>query len=486
MKEIVLILPNQLFAENPLLDKKKEIHLIEHPRYFTDFNFHKQKILLHRASMKEYHDALKKKGYSVEYVEFKKAKKHIENIPNKSIVHIFNPVDHTLEKEIREQFTDQAVTGHWYESPMFLTTSEWIEKNFKNKKSFLMHTFYMQQRKRLNILMVKGKPAGGKWSFDKENQEKIPDSVKIPRNPKPYTTEYITHAQSYVLKHFPNNPGSMDNFIYPTNTDEAKKRFSHFLEHRLKYFGTYQDSIKKDESFLFHSLLTPALNTGLLTPDYVIQETLDFAKKHEIPINSLEGFIRQIIGWREFVRAMYQVIGKEQKKANFFDHQEDLPASFYDGSSGIEPIDCSIKKLLKTAYSHHIERLMVLGNFMLLAQINPDYVYTWFMEMYIDSYDWVMVPNVYGMSQYADPRMTTKPYIASSNYIFKMSDYEKGPWSSIWDALFWSFMKKQAKKLQNIPRMQFMLSALKKKTPAQMKEYETISKNWKNKKRKYE
>jgi deoxyribodipyrimidine photolyase-related protein len=484
MKEIVIILPHQLFADNPLLDKKKEIHLIEHPRYFTDFNFHKQKLLLHRASMQEYYDQLKNSGYTVEYIEFKKAKKNLESLAKKSVVHIIDPIDHALKKELESAFETQAVHAHWYESPMFLTSSEWIAKNLAQKKMFLMHTFYMQQRKRLNILMVNGKPAGGKWSFDKENQESIPDSVRIPQAPKPYSNTYIAQAQEYVTKHFSKNPGSMDSFIYPTNTREAKKRLSHFLEHDLKLFGTYQDAIKKEESFLFHSILTPALNTGLLTPAYVIETTLDYAKKHQIPLNSLEGFIRQIIGWREFVRALYQLKGQEQKNANFFDNQENVPPSMYDASTGIDPIDCTIKKVLKTGYSHHIERLMILGNFMLLAQIKPNDVYTWFMEMYIDSYDWVMVPNVYGMSQYAYTHMTTKPYIASSKYILNMSDYEKGPWSTIWDALFWSFMKKHQRKLELIPRMQFMLSALKKKSLSQMKEYETLSQQWKKKSRK--
>lgn len=480
MKEIVIVLPNQLFERNPLIDKSRHIYLIEHPRYFTDFKFHKQKLLLHRASMQEYYAQLKKQKHMVEYITFDTAEKHINNLEKKSTVHIIDPADHTLTQELKSQFQSRAITVHWYESPMFLTSIEWIEKNFKNKKMFLMHTFYMQQRKRLNILMINGKPAGGKWSFDKENQERIPDSVKIPQAPKPHTNRYITEARQYVELQFPNNPGSIDAFIYPTNTPDAQKQFSHFLEHQLKNFGTYQDAIKKDESFLFHSILTPALNTGLLTPDYVVQETLEYAKKHKTPLNSLEGFIRQIIGWREFVRAMYHMYGEDQKKSNFFKHERNLPASFYDGSTGIDPIDCTIKKLLKTAYSHHIERLMVLGNFMLLAQIKPNDVYIWFMEMYIDSYDWVMVPNVYGMSQYAYTHMTTKPYIASSNYIVNMSDYKKGSWTVIWDALFWSFMKKHEKELNKIPRMKFMMNALKKKTVSQMHEYEKIADAWQN------
>lgn len=479
MKEIALILPNQLFSDNPVLDKKREVFLIEHPRYFTDFLFHKQKLLLHRASMKEYFDTLKSKGYKVSYIEYSHAKKKIDSIPPKTIVHIIDPVDNDLESELKKHAKKNSFTIEWHESPMFLTSTEWITKNFKKKKRFLMHSFYMQQRKRLNILINKGKPTGGSWSFDKENQESIPESVKIPAIKKQSANKYTKEAQKYITTHFPKNPGTIDTILYPTNSSTAQKAFDQFLAQRLKNFGPYEDAIKKEESFLFHSVLTPALNTGLITPEYVIERTMNYAKKHTIPINSLEGFIRQIIGWREFVRAVYQVIGKEQKKSNFFGNKESLPSSFYDGTTQIEPIDETIHKLIETAYSHHIERLMILGNFMLISEIKPNDVYQWFMEMYIDSYDWVMVPNVYGMSQYADPSMTTKPYITSSQYVLKMSNYKKGPWCQVWDGLFWTFMKKHESKLHKIPRMQFMNNALTKKTTAQLREYEKIARKFK-------
>ena len=183
------------------------------------------------------------------------------------------------------------------------------------------------------------------------------------------------------------------------------------------------------------------LNVGLITPQEIVSESLQFARKNNIPINSTEGFIRQIIGWREFIRGIYECKGSEQRTKNFWGFKRKIPKSFYDGSTGIEPIDITIKKVLKTGYCHHIERLMVLGNFMILCEFDPDEVYRWFMELFIDAYDWVMVPNVYGMSQFADGGlMATKPYISGSNYLMKMSDYKKGEWQTIWDALFWRFM----------------------------------------------
>ena len=190
--------------------------------------------------------------------------------------------------------------------------------------------------------------------------------------------------------------------------------------------------------------------------------TLNFAQTHanKIPLTSLEGFVRQIIGWREFVRAVYLLKGSQQRSTNFWGHTRKLPESFYTATTGVEPVDTTIRRLQKHAYTHHIERLMVLGNFMLLCEIDPDEVYRWFMEMFIDAYDWVMVPNIYGMNQYADGGlMTTKPYISSSKYILRMSDYEKGSWCDVWNSLYWRFINKHRDVFRKNPRMSFMVSA---------------------------
>ena len=189
-------------------------------------------------------------------------------------------------------------------------------------------------------------------------------------------------------------------------------------------------------------MLTPMLNVGFIQPKYIIEKAINFAKKQNVPLNSLEGFVRQIMGWREFIRGMYEAKGRESRIKNYWGFTRKIPASFYDGTTGIVPVDDAIKKVLKTGYCHHIERLMILGNFMLLCEFDPDEVYQWFMELFIDSYDWVMVPNVYGMSQFADGGFfATKPYISGSNYVIKMSNYKKaGDWQATWDGLFWRFM----------------------------------------------
>jgi len=201
------------------------------------------------------------------------------------------------------------------------------------------------------------------------------------------------------------------------------------------------------------------MNIGLLTPKQIIDRTL--TKSAEVPMNSLEGFIRQVAGWREFIRLVYLQAGSRQRTTNCWNLSRALPASFYDGSSGILPFDQSVRRVLDSAYCHHIERLMVLGNFMLLCDIHPNKVYQWFMELFIDAYDWVMVPNVYGMSQHADGGlMTTKPYISGSSYILKMSDYKKGDWCEVWDALYWRFVDREKEFFRSNHRMRVMVGQL--------------------------
>jgi deoxyribodipyrimidine photolyase-related protein len=242
--------------------------------------------------------------------------------------------------------------------------------------------------------------------------------------------------------------------LYPVTFQASTQWLDEFLERRFEDFGAFEDAILTQESVLHHSVLSPLLNVGLLTPQYVIEHSLRYASANGIPMNSVEGFVRQIIGWREFVRAVYEAQGSRQRTTNYWGFTRKIPPSFWDGTTGIEPIDSTIRKVLSTGYCHHIERLMVLGNFMLLCEFDPDEVYRWFMEMFIDAYDWVMVPNVYGMSQFADGGlMTTKPYISGSNYLMKMSDYRKGEWQTLWDGLFWRFMHVQRDFFTQNPRL---------------------------------
>jgi deoxyribodipyrimidine photolyase-related protein len=271
---------------------------------------------------------------------------------------------------------------------------------------------------------------------------KFPKKELVPLLPKIEEDKYLTEAKAYTKKYFSKHIGNIsDAPLFVHTFKDADHWLEDFLQSRFEKFGIYEDAIVTKEKVLYHSVLSPMLNIGLLTPNQIIDKALAIGQEKNIPLNSLEGFIRQIIGWREFIRIVYEKEGSKQRTTNYWKFKRKIPASFWTGTTGILPIDQTIQKILATGYCHHIERLMVLGNFMLLCEFDPDEVYRWFMEMFIDAYDWVMVPNVYGMTQFADGGlMTTKPYISGSNYLMKMSDYEKGDWQGIWDGLFWRFM----------------------------------------------
>jgi deoxyribodipyrimidine photolyase-related protein len=462
MKTAVLVFPNQLFADGLALSGAGDAFLLEHPRFFSQFKFHKQKLLFHRASMKAYVARLSRRHVKVHYVEharFCEAGGLAQLVKRTRVTEIAvtDPCDFSLQDELQEAARQLGTELTVAASPQFLCDASSLETFFQGRKHLSMASFYRHQRKRLGVLVEDGKPVGGKWSLDAENRRRLPADISIPALPGIARRREVAEARRYVLKHFPDHPGSVDDFFYPVTHADAKKWLKDFLDRRLAQFGPYEDAISRREGFLFHSLLSPLINVGLLTPGEVVEQTLSYSREHDIPLNSLEGFVRQIIGWREFMRAVYLLSADQQRAANFWGCENELPSAFYQANTGIEPVDAVIQRIGRTAFAHHIERLMILGNFLLLCEIRPDEVYRWFMELFIDAYDWVMVPNVYGMSQYADGgRITTKPYISSSNYVRKMSDFPKGSWCDVWDALFWRFIHKHREIFAGNPRMRMM------------------------------
>jgi deoxyribodipyrimidine photolyase-related protein len=289
------------------------------------------------------------------------------------------------------------------------------------------------------------KPINNKWTFDEDNRiafsSKLPP-VEIPNIKK---DSYYKEAETYVNKHFPNNYGEYD-MRYPLDEQTSIKWLTNFLEKRLKEFGPYQDAVDNEKHpFGYHSVISPMMNIGLLPDNLVIEQSYQYylKNKSKIPIQSFEGFIRQVIGWRNYVYTVYTLEGDKLRKTNFLKHTNRINDKWWLAQTGMPPVDTIIKKMVKIAYSHHIERLMYLGNWLLLCKVKPDDVYKIFMEWTIDSYDWVMVPNVYGMSQHATTIMMTRPYFSSSNYIFKMSNFKKSKkdeWPTIWDAVYYSFI----------------------------------------------
>ena len=467
LNSINIIFPNQLFEESNLFLNKKKTYLIEEHLFFKQFNFHKQKLVFHRSSMKNYENYLLSKGIDIAYIETKNQDSDIRIFLDKinvTEINIYHPEDNWLEKRIKKSCKKNNIKINIEENPLFLTAHDDLLPFFNPEKKKLFQTsFYKSQRKKMKILIDNDQnPVGGKWTYDDMNRHKFPKNKKTPTlDYSKLQSENYRDSVNYVQKNFTENFGIINDIqLYPTDFKTSRLWFNDFLKTRFDEFGIYEDAVLIGESIINHSVLSPLINSGLLNPKYVVKNSLEFYKKNKIPINSTEGFIRQIIGWREFIRGVYVSKGSEERTKNYWNFDRKIPKSFYEGNTGIDPIDDTIKKVEKSAYGNHIERLMILGNFMVLCEFDPDEVYKWFMEVFIDSYDWVMVPNVYGMSQFADGGlMSTKPYISSSNYIIKMSDYKKGEWSDIWDGLFWSFMDKQRDFFKKNPRMRMLISS---------------------------
>ena len=423
-----LILPNQLFDISYLkkiniTPKDYKIILYEHPHYFTSLNFNKKKLLLHFSSMLNYKVYLKHHKYQVNYIKYNK-KLTINNYE------MFNSADNLNDiKGIKE-----------YENPNYLLTNELREKYMRKTDKYIFNNFYMWSKKELKILEnVK--------SQDKDNRNRMPKDTIIPKL-EPLSRldlDLIKLNINRINKEFNSNYGNTDNFVYPITHKTAKKFLTSFIKNKFDKFGDYQDFIKKDESFLFHSILSSSINIGLLNPIDIINEIQKY--KNKIPLNSYEGFIRQLF-WREYQLYCYKTIDyKKELKTPYLESKERINKSWYTGNRGIEIIDDTIKKAFDTGYLHHIERLMVMGNYMSLIGLKPEDGYKWFMEFSIDSYDWVMNQNVYDMVFFVTTKTMRKPYVSSSNYLIKMSDYKKGDWSKEWDKLYEDFQKRNLDKL---------------------------------------
>jgi deoxyribodipyrimidine photolyase-related protein len=477
---VTIVLPHQLFKENKALQKGRKVIVVEEHLYFTQFEFHQQKIAYHRATMRWYADHLRALKFDVQYIDAAEPiadiRALIKHLSANGIdtIHCVDPVDDWLERRMKSACRANNVEWTFHPTPMFLNKMDEVAAFFDKKKTYFQTDFYIWQRKERKILLEDAQPMGGKWSFDADNRERFPKQGVAPVVAYPPSNPYIDEAIGYVQSKFSKNYGDapIATKMFPTNFKDAERWLDDFIRERFEHFGVYEDAMVIKEHFLHHSALTPMLNVGLLTPAQVIEKVLAAAAAREIPLNSLEGFIRQIIGWREFIRIVYEREGRKQRTLNYWGFTRKIPPSFWKGETGIVPVDVVIKKLLDKAYSHHIERLMVMGNFMILCEFDPNQVYKWFMELYIDAYDWVMVPNVYGMTQFADGGlMTTKPYISGSNYLMKMGDWPKGDWQKTWDGLFWRFMHVHRDFFTKNPRLGMLVKSFDKMSAEKKKEH---------------
>ncbi len=480
MTRLFLILGDQLFATERLAAYKDALFFMaEDQELCTHNKYHKHKIILFLSAMRQYHEQLVAYGMRTIYYKLNdhnapipyidELAQALAEIKATELIH-FQIEDRFFAERIKEFCVTHAITETVIENPMFLTSHEEFQAYLKTVKKPFMKTFYERQRKRLGILVDENnKPIGGQWSFDEDNRKKLGDKVYIEPLPQIMHAPLVHEVIDLVAERFPDHPGTADNFWLPTNRPQAKAWLQDFLLNRFEEFGPYEDSISRRSDTINHSILTPVLNLGLLTPDEVVKEALGIAAQKEYPIESVEGFIRQVIGWREFIRGIYHAYPM-QGETNFWKHERKLAATWYTGDTGVPPLDDAIKKAIKLGYNHHIERLMIISNIMMLSEVHPKEVHKWFMEHYVDSADWVMGPNVYGMGQMSDGGIfATKPYICGSNYIMKMSDYPVGFWCDIMDGLYWRFIEKNLKYFSSNPRLSMMASMLKKLDPDRRK-----------------
>ena len=409
----LLILGNQLFAPSHFsqLEKKKTIIFMREDRDLcTHFKYHKHKIIFFLSAMRKNARSLSAEGFTVIYEKLGDNSLSYSEALARFIEK--NKVENFFYFEIEDKFFEKIIIDvvkkkskvkiQEIVSPMFLTSRTQFSTYLKSTKKPFMKTFYEAQRKRLKILVdTNGDPNGGRWSFDEDNRLSLPKNYVAPKLAS-YSMDAIDLEVAEVVdKIFKSHPGHSSEFWLPTDRASAEKWLRKFLTERLENFGPYEDAFSKEDPFINHSVLTPFLNVGLLTPGEIVQQTLTIAKQKKISINSVEGFIRQLIGWREFIRGIYQNYSEKQDISNFWNHRRKLKDCWYDGTTGIEPLDDVIKKVNKYGYAHHIERLMVVGSLMLLLEVHPQEAHRWFMEMFIDSSDWVMGPNVYGMALFS-------------------------------------------------------------------------------------
>ena len=436
---------------------------------------HKLKILMFFTAMRAYRDELQRQGFEVCYhaadtddfahtFEEKLDRIIVSNEIRE--IHHFEIDDHFFSERIRRFLSASELKRCEHPSQKFLCSANRFSQFSNDKKTLRMASFYQMMRKDLKVLIDDNqKPVGGKWSFDEENRKKLPRGIALPDKPK-FTCDSDEALVQKIEEHFPDHPGTISGLWMPITREHALSRLDEFLHFKFKDFGRYEDAIHSEDQFLFHSALSTSMNMGLLTPKEVVEKAIDFSERNDVPINSIEGFLRQVIGWREFIHGVYDTKRESQVKSNFWKHRGELTSHWYKGTTGIAPLDDVIKDCNQYAYTHHIPRLMIVANLMTLSRVHPDQVFNWFMEMFVDSADWVMVPNVYGMGTFADGGFfSTKPYICGSNYILKMSNYKRGPWCDLVDGLYWLFIQDNLEFFKGNPRLSIMTRALNKLDP---------------------
>ncbi len=493
MKILRLILGDQLNSEHSWFEKSDEnvIYLMAEMRQETDYvKHHIQKIVAFFLSMRAFSDDLISKNHQVDYYKI------LDNNNLQSLEKIINhcvekhqiekleyqlPDEYRLDEQLKNICENLKIESQAFDTEHFYTERYDLKTFFEGKKMFLMENFYRMMRKKHHLLMDGSNPEGGLWNFDHDNRKKYKGEVPVPAAKSFYknVAEIVAEIKNANINYF----GTIDetNFSWPTNRAECLAVLKYFCENLLIHFGDYEDAMHTDEKFLFHSRLSFAMNSKMLSPKEVIETVIEYYKANNqtITISQVEGFVRQIVGWREYIRGIYWQQMPNYAQMNALENHNKLPDFFWTGNTKMNCLKHAINQSLDEAYAHHIQRLMVIGNFTLLTQVHPNEVDNWYLGVYIDAIEWVEMPNTRGMSQYADGGIiATKPYVSSGSYINKMSNNcakchynvkEKfGENACPFNSLYWNFLDEKKEYFKNNNRMAMMMNLLNKMPPEEI------------------
>ncbi len=445
---------------------------------------HIQKVTAFFLAMRKFAEALEKKDIEVIYLKLDDPRNQQSiGVNIKSLIEggayskwaYQLPDEYRLDKELRDLTNALQIPCEVYDSEHFLSGRKDLAKHFEGKKTYVMESFYRMMRRKHEVLIVDSEPAGHHWNFDKENRKPIPEKMHIP--PPKVFHRSVSEITDLLVRMEVETIGRIDteNFIWPVTREESLEMLDYFIENLLYTFGNYQDGMLKEHWSLYHSRISFVLNVKLIHPMEVIRkvEVAWRMSKGDVPIASAEGFIRQILGWREYMRGVYWAQMPKYATLNYFGHSRKLPSWFWTGETQMECMRSAINQSLDHSYAHHIQRLMVTGNFALMAGIDPDQIDTWYLGIYLDAIEWVEITNTRGMSQYADGGLVaTKPYVSTANYIDKMSNYCQGCYynknlkvgekSCPFNALYWDFYDRNKTKLEDNARIGFVYPTLNK------------------------
>ena len=492
-KTLRLILGDQLNSEHSWFQQVNPdvVYLLAEMRQETDYvKHHIQKVAAFFLSMRNFAESLRAQGHEVIYFQITDPQnpQDLEQLISQTIGVIkadkfeyLLPDEFRLDQQLRNIAGDLTIPSEAFDTEHFFTTRDELETFFTGKKQLIMESFYRMMRKKHHILMTAGQPEGGKWNYDQSNRKKWKGDPVIP------IERQFGHDVSSIVQEIKNagvqtfgeiNP---EEFHWPCSREEGLNLLAYFCDYLLPHFGDYQDAMHTEEKFLFHSRLSFAMNSKMLSPREVIETVIDryYENPDALDISQVEGFVRQILGWREYMRGIYWKEMPAYAQKNALDNHNPLPDFFWTGQTRMNCVKASIGQSLEEAYAHHIQRLMVIGNIALLLQVDPDLVDSWYLGVYIDAIEWVEMPNTRGMSQFADGGIVaTKPYISSANYINKMGNYcsgchydhkqKTGEKACPFNALYWNFLEEKQSYFKDNQRMSMMLNLLKKKSPEEM------------------